>query len=50
MLNKFLRPIFFGDEQVRGPVESFVAEPAGGEPVAAVLGKYACDRYLVGLG
>jgi len=36
-VNWFLRAILFGDEQVRGPVEPFAAQPGSREAVAAVL-------------
>jgi hypothetical protein len=50
ILNEFFRPILVGDQQVRSPVEPFVAQPGGGEAVTAVLGEHDRDRGLVGLG
>ena len=39
-----------GHEQVRGPVEPFVAQPSGGEAVPAVLCEHGRNRDLIGLG
>ena len=49
-LNEFFWPILVGHEQVRGPVEPFVAQPGGGEAVSAVLCEHGRNRGLIGLG
>ena len=42
--------IVFWGEQICGPVETLVAQPAGGEAVATVFREQSCDCDLVGFG